>query len=157
MADPAPKFQRPEFCDETCKSMGELIFAWGILERELDLGVAALFNVNPTLATCITANLGTKVKIDMLRSGFSMLKACLGDALAEEAIDTLNEIEKLTGAARTPVAHGQPLVFTDEEGSGWVWARQQARAAAKLSVYDEPEEHWRYYGTCIMIFAEGWN
>jgi hypothetical protein len=152
-----PKFQRLEFCDETSRSMGEFMFAWSILERELDLGVAAIFRVNPTLSTCITANLGTRTKIDMLRSGLSMLKPCLGDALVEEAIDTLSEIAKLTGAARTPVAHGQPIVFDDEDGGGWFWVRQQARVTAKMSVYDKPEEHWRYQGAVIMLYAEGWS
>jgi hypothetical protein len=151
------QYQRITFCDATCTAMGELMFAWGILERELDLGIAALFGVNPTLATCITANLGTRSKVDMLRSGVSMLKACLGETLTDEALSTLGEIEKLTGAARTPVAHGQPLVFDDEDGGGWYWVRAQARTAAKLTVYNEPEKHWHYQGVLVMMYAESWG
>lgn len=156
MTEDKPEFQRIEFCDATCKSMGELMFAWGILERELDLGFAALFNINPTLATCITANLGTMAKVDMLRAGLSMLKPCLGDELVDEGVYCLKEIGKLTGAARTPVAHGQPLVFGDADGSGWHWVRYRARSDATISVYDTPESHWRYHSVLAMLHAESW-
>ena len=42
--------------------IGEFFVAWSVLEGEMDVAFHVLFRIDPNLASCIYANLGTKRK-----------------------------------------------------------------------------------------------
>jgi hypothetical protein len=58
-----PEYEYPHVSRALARSIGEFVVAWGILERELDLAFPILLKTDPTLASCISANLGTKAKL----------------------------------------------------------------------------------------------
>ena len=56
-------------------SIGRFMIAWSWLETHLDSAYAHLFQVEEPLALCLTANLGTRTKLDTISSTVAMLKS----------------------------------------------------------------------------------
>ena len=140
---PIPEFSAPDDNPRLEQSLGKFIVAWGIIERELDNMIAALFNLDPTLSLCITSNLGTKSKLDIIRSAASMLEPALGETLNNEIHDLANATSDHSGKNRNVRAHGQPAAYAIEEGPReWRWTRTSAREKLKATIYPRDPDHW---------------
>jgi hypothetical protein len=108
-------------------AMGRFIIAWGVLERQLDGGIAILLQIDGTLSLCVSANLGTKAKVEMLMSAANMSGEAIGDDLADGAIACLRKISKMSGRFRNTLAHGQPSLWDVDDAPIWKWTRASAR------------------------------
>ena len=86
--------------------MGRFIIAWGVLERQLDAAICVLFRIDPTLGLCVTANLGSKAKVDMLLSAIYMYAEALDEDEVDEAHALLRQVANLAGQFRNSLAHG---------------------------------------------------
>jgi hypothetical protein len=130
-SDYEPLFPPPN--EKVEAAVGRFIITCGVLESWLDTGVETLFFIDPHLSDCITANLGTKAKIDMLKSGIGMHEDLLEPGTIKAARDALTLAGTLSGRYRNTLAHGQPTIVVEEPGvlerpSGpWHWARTTAR------------------------------
>lgn len=138
MKKPKSYSPRPR-SDDIERRMGQLIIAWGALERELDLSFPLILRMQNMLALCVTANLGTMAKLDILRSAVSMYQPLLSERTAKAATKVLNTIADLTGKIRTPIAHGQPWQFSNEPDDQWHWLRFQSRGSLKAWKYSYDE------------------
>jgi len=126
------------------ESIGQFMVAWGRLESELDSLTPIVFRTDPTHATCITANLGSKAKVDMLRSGINMIAALLPPDLVEELNDSLVLVGELSGTYRNLLAHGQPWAVSEGgEKTYWQWVRVSARKEVNVISPDINEDFWR--------------
>jgi hypothetical protein len=119
--------------------MGRFIIAWGVLERQLDGGIAILLQIDGTLSLCVSANLGTKAKVEMLMSAANMSGEAIGDDLADGAIACLRKISKMSGRFRNTLAHGQPSLWDVDDAPIWKWTRASAREF--LDVATQPMSH----------------
>jgi len=97
----------PKINAKNRRSLGAFIIAWGVLEGELDTCFISLFRVNPTLCGCVTANLGTKAKLDILSSALSMLEEPLGSDLVTAGHKIVEDTRYYSAMARNTLAHGQ--------------------------------------------------
>mgnify|MGYP001564243718 CR=1 FL=1 len=111
-------------------ALGRFMITWGALERELDHGMSVVLDVHGPLALCVSANLGTKSKLDILRSAFFTFY-CDHDCDAMDHIHALlDKIGDLSGRVRNTAAHGQPVfhpALGDNHPERWTWARYSAR------------------------------
>ena len=119
----------PKINAKNRRSLGAFIIAWGVLEGELDTCFISLFRVNPTLCGCVTANLGTKAKLDILSSALSMLEEPLGSDLVTAGHKIVEDTRYYSAMARNTLAHGQPSFFAahKEDAKEWVILRYSAR------------------------------
>ncbi len=157
MKTPNTELYIPHIDSPVMKAVGAFIFAWGIVERELDTAFPVLFHANPTLASCIYANLGTKAKIDMLLSAVDMQRGKL-NRLAEEAQKLLAEISTLSDRARTTLAHGQPLVFGGAPlAPRWEMVRLVARASHKIVIHPRNARYWETQSNIALRLAQRWR
>jgi hypothetical protein len=108
-------------------ALGRFIIAWAVLEQQLDLAICEGTRLDHDLATSITANLGTKAKLDI----YQALAHCYRDLLGEllKTVDKLvSDTAKASGKLRNFVVHGQPFVLDlGEQGKREIWGRQSAR------------------------------
>ena len=139
---PIPEFTAPDDNPRLEQNVGKFIVAWGLIERELDNMIAALFNLDPTLSLCIASNLGTKAKLDIIRSAASMLEPALGELLKNKIHDLANAISDHSGKNRNTLAHGQPSYYGVEGQQDWRWTRISAREKLKATVYPTDPDHW---------------
>jgi hypothetical protein len=115
---------------EVAASIGHLMIAWGILEREIDIAIAELYRLHNDLdlAACITANLGTKAKLEIFQSCAHCLTDFLKPARIEDIDALINDTAKASSKYRNFVAHGRPT-YLDLGGPDdmWLWSRESAR------------------------------
>lgn len=154
---PDAQLHVPRIKSDVLQSVGSFIFAWGIVERELDTAFAVLFHTDPTLASCLYANLGTKAKIDMLQSAIDMQRAAL-ERLAEESQSILSEISTLSDRARTTLAHGQPLVLGGSPiVPRWEIIRHVARTQHKIVIHPRNARYWETQAKIALRLAGIWR
>lgn len=140
---PISEFSAPDDNPRLEQNLGKFIVAWGIIERELDNMIAVLFNLDPTLSLCITSNLGTKAKIEIILSAASMLEPALGETLKNEIHSLANATSDHSGKNRNAIAHGQPAAYGVEgETRDWRWARTSAREKLKTTIFPRDPDHW---------------
>lgn len=102
------------------------------------------FDVNLTLLACLCSNIGTRAKIDALRSAISMHAPALPKGLCKRADKILLEIAALSSEWRNTLAHGFPADIEFEKGTfEWHWARQSARRQLDFSILEMDPAHWR--------------
>jgi hypothetical protein len=132
---------------------GQIVIAWGALERELSMSFALVYRMPKMMGMCLAANMGTMAKVDALRSGVGMYKPLISSRLIDAAIKELNAVARLTGDIRTPIAHGQPWRFSekscptngcdksDNGGDCWHWLSFRSRSthSAFLHLYEEAD------------------
>lgn len=152
------KLNIPAISDRLITAVGSFMFAWGIIERELDTAFPVLFHTDPTLASCLYANLGTKAKIDMLLSAVDMVSIQLGERLTASAQSTLGQISALSDKARTTLAHGQPMFFGEvAKASRWEIARHIARASHKIVIHPRNSRYWAAQAKIALRLAQRWR
>ena len=149
----------PKISAKNRRSLGDFIIAWGVLESELDTCFISLFRVNPTLCGCITANLGTKAKLDILSSALSMLEEPLGSDLVTAGHEIIEDTRYYSAMARNTLAHGQPYFFAEheEDAKEWVILRYSARKKLNASTYPMTSDHWDYIAKEIKNLAAHWR
>lgn len=134
------------------QAMGRFMIEWAVLESQLDSGIAAVLCTDPTLALTITANAGTKSKLDILHSAISMSHELLDDGVCERAHSTLNRIADLSGKHRNTLAHGGALNIE----RGWWWSRVSARQSLDVKVYQAPATRWKKAATEVRKVTREW-
>ncbi|MGJ0395212.1 MAG: hypothetical protein ACR65U_03140 [Methylocystis sp.] len=113
------------------------MIAWGMLETQIDAAIGDLLAVDHTLQQSITANLGTKSKIEIFLSIFHTESAFFPEATLDQANKLGSDTATAAGVYRVWVAHGAPFRLTfpeDEEPEyeldkrkEWIWAKVTAR------------------------------
>jgi hypothetical protein len=148
----------PKIESSLLEAVGAFIFSWGIVERELDTAFPVLFHTDPTLASCVYANLGTRAKIDMLLSAIDMMSSKLGKGLTESAQSTLGLISVLSDKARNTLAHGQPLFLGETaKDARWEIARQAARNSHRIVVHPRNPRYWDTQSKIALRLAQRWR
>jgi hypothetical protein len=142
------------------RSIGRFIIAWGTLERELDLAFPVLLRIDPTLALCLTANLGTKAKLDILSSVITTTEEILPAKIIAKVRALISQIRNLSGSARNTVAHAQPWIFgyPDDAGSHeWLFTRLAAREELDVAVYPTTPKYWEALAVTVLKHARNWH
>jgi hypothetical protein len=134
------------------ESMGRFLLVWSILEIQLDSGIAALLCIDSTLGLTITANLGTKAKLDILHSIISMSGKLLDTALCDRGHTCLDKIADLSGRHRNTLAHGSVIRAQD----GWRWHRMSARKSLDVKYYYAPATRWKKAATEVRKATRDW-
>lgn len=149
----------PSTSEKLERNIGSFFIAWGVLERELDTAFPVLFHTDPTLACCLYANLGTRAKLDTLKSAISMLASALGGNLITRAHGILNVVGDLNDVARNTLAHGQVQPFFDESTSvlGWELVRQVARKSHKMVIHPGSPRYWGRRKREVVAIATRWR
>ena len=136
------------------ESIGRFILVWGVLEQQLDSGLSAILCIDATLALTISANLGTKAKVDILHSAISMSRDLVDEPLRERAHTALNVISNLSGRHRNALAHGQALHNPEEKG--WRWHRVSARKELDVTLFSAPATRWVRAATEVRKATREW-
>jgi hypothetical protein len=136
--------------------LGRFMVAWGVVERELDTAFPIIFRVNPTLATCLYANLGTKAKTDILNSAISTLEPHLGATLTAKCHATLSKINDKS-ELRTAIAHGQAISVKGPKKSTWKFVRHTARKKPVFIVYPGTHGFWSIHARSTTRLAQEWR
>lgn len=154
-----PGLDYPSTSEKLERNIGAFFVAWGVLERELDNAFPILFHTDPTLACCLYANLGTRAKLDTLRSAISMLAPVLGPRLGERAHKVLVNIGELNDIARNTLAHGQVQPFFDHETNelNWELIRHVARKTYKMVIHPGTPRYWRRRKREVTAIAMRWR
>ena len=108
-------------------AFGQFVIAWNLLEQQIDFAIHEISGMDWDLAFCVTANLGTKAKLDI----FHAMAHCLSDVLEPELMVTIDALVGDTGNAsgrlRNFVIHGQPFQVALSDGNQPFWAKLSAR------------------------------
>jgi hypothetical protein len=149
----------PSTSEKLEQKIGAFFIAWGVLERELDSAFPILFHTDPTLACCLYANLGTKAKLDTLKSAVSMLTPALGDNLANRAHNLLQTVSDLSDVARNTLAHGQVHPFLNEQTNKIVWEliRHSARKSHAMVIHPGTQRYWGKQQRAVVEIARRWR
>jgi hypothetical protein len=150
------KVDFPDFRDPIARHYGTFIMAWGVLERELNLGFAVVFRVHPHLSSSLCANLGTKGKVDVLQSAISTLEMYLGTRLTAGAHRALAGISD-ESEMRNTLAHGQPEVFIDVSDVGWELVKHTARKRYSMILYPNTPAFWAARTRNCVRLAKRWR
>ncbi len=102
---------------DTEASIGRFVIAWGMLETQIDAAIGDLLAVDHTLQQSITANLGTKSKIEIFLSIFHTESTFFPEATLDQANKLGSDTATAAGVYRVWVAHGAPfrLTFPEDE------------------------------------------
>lgn len=141
------------------RQIGAFFIAWGLMERELDVSFNVLFRVDPTLSSCITANVGTKAKIDILASAVGGLSLFLGSRLTKSSHAVLERVRALSEKARNTLAHAQMeyLKDTQTQKPGWRLVRNVARKQYSMVTHPTTAEHWRRMTKAVYAAVKAWR
>jgi hypothetical protein len=108
-------------------AFGQFVIAWSMIEQQLDFAIHEISGMDWDLASCVTANLGTKAKLDI----FHAMAHCLRDVLSPELLAMVDRLVADTGNAsgrlRNFVIHGQPVQVELADGRAPFWAKLSAR------------------------------
>lgn len=108
-------------------ALGRFIIAWNILEQQVDFAIHEMTGLDHDLASCVTANLGTKAKLDMCQALAHCMGNVIGPSLLSEIDKLAGETANASGQLRNFIFHGQPFQFITERGSKDVWIKLSAR------------------------------
>jgi hypothetical protein len=116
---------------ETEAAIGRFVIACGLLEGEVDEAIAEILGLEQTVANAVTANLGTKSKVEIFLSAFHHESTFFPPSLLEEVNKLGHDTATAAGVYRTWVNHGQPghLNLSEDEGGNiqWIWSKASAR------------------------------
>lgn len=140
-------------------AIGRVIISWSVLERQISDSIEELFRLDSEMAGCITANLGTKAKLDIFQSAACYMDDYLKPAVTLARInDLVNDTAALSDRCRNFVAHGGPQEFDlGLEQNVWLWMRMSARkgglkmrlTALKFEVFEKAHDD-------ILALTERW-
>ena len=77
-------YQPPENDSALEAAVGRVVIAWGVLERQIDDAIQDIYRFDFDLAWSITANLGTKSKVEIFQSAAH----CLAEFLEPVSMET---------------------------------------------------------------------
>lgn len=123
----------PKVPAKVLREIGRFMVMWGVVEGELDILVTAIYRLDPTFSLTITANLGTKAKIEMLRSAFDLLRDPLGSDFVRDADGLFVEVSDLSTGTRNVIAHGRMYDFDGQETRSF---RFSARKRLEMTWYE---------------------
>jgi hypothetical protein len=119
---------------DTEAAIGKFVIAWGLLEIEIDAAIGDILTLSPPLQSSITANLGTKSKIEIFLSAFHTESNFFPALMLDQANKLGHDTATAAGVYRVWIAHGAPFRFNVEEidpeadeKKKWVWAKTSAR------------------------------
>ena len=141
-------------------AIGRFIIAWNVLEQEIDLAIHDLLQVSPAFAYSVTANLGTKAKLDMYHS---LIYGVGGESPERspfyKAIDALiGDTGNASGRIRNMLVHGQPLQLLNGDTPVDHWGRMTARkggAVGTVTILTEPLVNG--YVTDVKAIVDRWR
>ena len=116
---------------ETEAAIGRLVLAWGVLELQIDLAIGAVYQLSFVPGMALTANLGTKAKLEICQAGIHVLYDRLtpsGDI--RMTVDALvSKTSQLSTDIRLIIAHGYPVSLKMNDGSfeSWLLMKHSAR------------------------------
>jgi hypothetical protein len=140
------------------RQLGAFLVAWNALESVLDTSFPVLFRIDPTLAPCIYANLGTQTKIDILSSAVDALSDAIGMRQVDSAHTILLRIRTLNERARNTLAHGQRTTIHDKRDRPfWALVRYVARKRQAMVLHPSDVRHWRRMTNAVKSAARAWN
>lgn len=123
------------------EGIGSFMINWGCLEHTIDLLFPIVFRIDPTLSLCISANLGTKAKIEMLQSALTMLSPILPLDQLSTIQECLKQALAYSTKHRNFIAHGRPIFTTPVNGEiSWSWGRFAARKQLTMFIPDDEHE-----------------
>jgi hypothetical protein len=108
-------------------ALGRFIIAWNILEQQLDFAIQEISRLDYDLAHSITANLGTKAKLDIFHSMSHSLQDVFKVAVLETVDRLVADTSTASGNLRNFIVHGQPFQLQLEDGAIEIWAKFAAR------------------------------
>jgi hypothetical protein len=126
--------QWPPNNPDTEAAIGKFVIAWGLLEIQIDEAIGDILMLDPTLQSSITANLGTKSKVEIFLSAFHTEANFFPSLMLDQANKLGHDTATAAGVYRIWVAHGAPFRFNVEEidpeadeKKKWIWAKMNAR------------------------------
>lgn len=140
-------------------ALGRFIIAWAVLEQQLDFAIQEHAWLDHDLATSITANLGTKAKLDIYQSLSHCYRDLLNAQMLKE-IDTLvSDTGNASGKLRNFIVHGQPFIMDlGEHGKREIWAKQSARkGGVRMAVAQLTTEYVEDQTNEIKSLIERWT
>lgn len=146
---------------ELAAAIGRLVIAWGMMETEIDYTIADLYRLHDDLdlADCLTANLGTKAKLEIVQSCAHCLSGWIAPVNVKD-IDTLvSDTAKASNDHRNFVAHGRPS-YVDTGGAEdlWIWARPSARKGGpKLRIVHFHPDYFKTATADITALVKRWD
>jgi hypothetical protein len=110
-------------------ALGRFLIAWNLLEQELNFAIQISLRQDYTTGLAVTANLGTKAKIDMFQALAHQTADWVLDAAFLTKADALAaETGAASGNLRNFLFHGYPLHFDlSKKRSRLAWAKFAAR------------------------------
>jgi hypothetical protein len=120
-----PEWPKPDI--EIEAAIGRFIIAWNVLEREIDRAIEELYDLDYDLAWSITANLGTKAKLDIFQSGFHILHEYFQECDPADIDRLVADTANASGQIRTAIIHGQPSHLIMQKETWDVWIKLRAR------------------------------
>jgi hypothetical protein len=151
-----PKWPAPNA--EIEASIGRFIIAWNVLEREMDRAIEDLYDLDYDLAWSVTANLGTKSKLDIFQSGFHVLHEFFMDCDIESVNRLIRDTANASGEIRTLIVHGQPhhLLMKDETWDMWVKFRAK-KGGVRGPMFRLHQSKFDQDTEAIKALIERWN
>jgi len=135
--------------------IGEFFVAWSRLESELEVAFHVLFRIDPNLASCIYANLGTQTKIDILTSSVDALWNALGKNRVVRLQSILAKVRVLNDRGRNTLAHGYHFSVPDDKTKKYSPSivRAVARKQITLVIHPGDVKYWRRATRAVDLSA----
>tara|TARA_R110000787_G_scaffold93981_12_gene196514 strand:- start:938 stop:1411 length:474 start_codon:yes stop_codon:yes gene_type:complete len=139
----------PELDADTLQSIGRFIVAWGVLETQIDAAIADLYNFDEITANSVTANHGTKARLELFMAGVATFSDILPDSIAIGDMNKLaNDTATISNKFRNLVAHGRPVPIIEENlfpKPYWLWGRLSARkGGVKMTASELQQNTFEY-------------
>lgn len=108
-------------------SLGRFVIAWAVLEAEMNLAIEQLFRLDDDLAAAVTANQGTKAKLDTFHAAAHILAELFPTSFIPDVDTLVRETVSASGDIRNYLLHGQPQYVDYPDDSVPVWVKLSAR------------------------------
>jgi hypothetical protein len=108
-------------------ALGRFIIAWNVLEQQIDFAIREITRLDYDLAWSVTANLGTKAKLDTYWSMAHCLDEVWVGALLKDIDRLIADTGNASGKSRTFLIHGQPFQIESRDGPVEAWVKLHAR------------------------------
>jgi hypothetical protein len=151
---------------ETEAAIGRFVIAWGLLEVQIDEAIGDLLCSSHSIQSSITANLGTKSKIEIFLSIFYTESDFFSETLLKQANKLGHDTATAAGVYRVWVAHGAPFNLKHDEDETteideqkqWIWAKMTARkGGVKGSFALFTKEIFDNHTTSVKDLVNQWN
>jgi hypothetical protein len=158
-----PQWPPPDPATEA--AIGQFVIAWGLLELQIDEAIGDILGIDHPAQTCVTANLGTKSKIEIFLSTFDRESEMFPPGMLEEVNKLGHDTATAAGVYRVWVAHGRPFKISDPAKDDednpehrWIWMKAKARKGGPGGSFSllTPEIFQRYTESTKLLI-DRWN